>query len=427
MAVGASRWMDRGSHEQSNTCGIRIGSRTPAWMFVSETDGRLAGLSEDAIFPEGGAPARRRDGRRQAHRALSGIPTRCTSTWSTLIRRTSTSSLRWARWSRGDGGLNAGTSRTGMWSSPRTGSWPSSVVPRGTTTVCVCGGGDVPDTDLVQGRDDVTSWLTNESHCGKFVHVPVLVHRYYPWRLLNIAADTLTEHFGHSRGRIKWKLSDEGGGLQRHSRQDHSSVELCWRRLLPLGRCPRVRTCAAPQGAWRHLEPVAQLQSAPPRLHLLLPVRPEGGLRRLCGHGRVGWLYENCLEHFGTTQAHRTSCRNVSHDRKPEIEGWVAAFFMDLIDDTEEEGDYTEYPGLYVAQAFKTCEKKFGRLPWNKRKRVSDIVWCMEKGVTPSVHEEVFPRVSMPSAVRRDADEPDNWRFSDFRLTWRKNLSKTLH
>lgn len=100
---------------------------------------------------------------------------------------------------------------------------------------------------------------------------------------------------------------------------------------------------------------------------------------------------------------------------------------MDLIDDTEEEGDYTEYPGLYVAQAFKTCEKKFGRLPWNRRKRVSDIVWCMEKGVTPSVHEEVFPRVSMPSAVRRDADEPDNWRFSDFRLTWRKNLSKTLH
>ena len=59
---------------------------------------------------------------------------------------------------------------------------------------------------------------------------------------------------------------------------------------------------------------------------------------------------------------------------------------------------------------------------WKKRKRVSDIVWCMEKLVTPGVHKEVFFHTKVPEAVRRDADDPDNWRFSDFRLTWTKNL-----
>ena len=67
-----------------------------------------------------------------------------------------------------------------------------------------------PDT-LVQGRDDIAEWETNALHCGTLVELEVLAHRYYPWRLLNLAADTLQMHFGHTRGRIKWNLRSSGG------------------------------------------------------------------------------------------------------------------------------------------------------------------------------------------------------------------------
>ena len=85
-------------------------------------------------------------------------------------------------------------------------------------------------------------------------------------------------------------------------------------------------------------------------------------------------------------------CRNIQHDRKPEIEAWVAALFLDLTDpDSGEEGDYTEYPGLYVAEVFKSCEVKgkwLGLIPnWRDRNKVSDIVWCLERQVTPGVHD----------------------------------------
>ncbi|MCE2399235.1 MAG: hypothetical protein J4F34_09465, partial [Gemmatimonadetes bacterium] len=68
--------------------------------------------------------------------------------------------------------------------------------------------GDAPDTRLVQGRANIASWSTSERHCGQWVQVEVMDHRYLPWRLLNLAADTLTRHFGHTRGRVKWRIND---------------------------------------------------------------------------------------------------------------------------------------------------------------------------------------------------------------------------
>ncbi len=75
----------------------------------------------------------------------------------------------------------------------------------------VHGGAEVPNTDLVAGRGGVASWRTDKSHCGQLVFVEVKAHRYLPWRLLNLAADTLTGHFGYTRGRISWDLRFDGG------------------------------------------------------------------------------------------------------------------------------------------------------------------------------------------------------------------------
>lgn len=122
----------------------------------------------------------------------------------------------------------------------------------------------------------------------------------------------------------------------------------------------------------------------------------------------------------------------MSHDRKPKIEGWVAALFMDLIDGNNEQHDWTEYPGRYVAEVFKTCriKKVVVDLPWplpdptlwKKRSRVSDIVWCLENYIHPSLHREVFPRVDLPTDVKEKATEPPDWDPLDIRATWLKNL-----
>ena len=136
--------------------------------------------------------------------------------------------------------------------------------------------------------------------------------------------------------------------------------------------------------------------------------------------------YHNCFEHFGTPKAHRYRCRNVSHDRKPEIEGWVAALFMDLIDGNNERHDWTEYPGRYVARVFKTCMTKsvYDHLPdkWWKRTNVSNIVRCLENYIDRALHKEVFPGIRTPGDVHEWATEPPDWDPLDIRATWLKNL-----
>ena len=100
---------------------------------------------------------------------------------------------------------------------------------------------------------------------------------------------------------------------------------------------------------------------------------------------------------------------------------------MDLVDGNNEEHDWTEYPGRYVADVFKTCEVRgtFLWLPdWKKRSRVSDIVWCLENYIHPSLHKEVFPRVDLPTDVKEKATEPPDWDPLDIRATWLKNLKR---
>ena len=130
------------------------------------------------------------------------------------------------------------------------------------------------------------------------------------------------------------------------------------------------------------------------------------------------------MEHLGTPRAPGwpSRCRDITHDRKPEIEWWVAALLMDLIDDdTGEKSDWTAYPGRYVAEVFKTCEWKGTFLwifpDWKKRSRVSDIVWCLENYIHPHLHKTVFPRVDLPARVKEGATEPPDWDPLDIRAT----------
>ena len=125
--------------------------------------------------------------------------------------------------------------------------------------------------------------------------------------------------------------------------------------------------------------------------------------------------------------------------RSLKIEGRIAALLLDLTDDTEEEGDYTEYPGFYVARLFKTCKTKsrywtgvwipfHGKVYvyiWWARTNVSNIVWCLEEEITPIYHEEdsVFGDIDRPWDVRVVAEHPPNRSIYDIRQTWLHNLN----
>ena len=119
---------------------------------------------------------------------------------------------------------------------------------------------------------------------------------------------------------------------------------------------------------------------------------------------------------------------DVDGDAEAEVEGNVAAFFHDLLDDPvhTDDDDDTAYEGEYVFEVFKTCETSRvlrGRTVWYDRDDVSDFIWCLENRTNRTVHRRHFPDVATPSGQREDADEPeDEWDADDIRDAWLQNV-----
>ena len=297
-----------------------------------------------------------------------------------------------------------------------------------------------PKTDYVQGwGKSIAFWNLNNSHCGQLTEVEVEARGYLPWRLLNLSADAISKHFGWVRNRVDWGV---GRGDSAFYVPANDSIHLGWELAdedyfhwyaaheyghayhhLALGglweteNCydhhvarPSSYTCALSEGFANYAGTVGSVSAE----------HPDGYLR-------------DCFEHFGTPKAPEepgwASCRDAPHYRKAEIEGWVAALFVDLTDDTWEKGDWTEYPGFYVAEVFRTCEikqeKRLRRDRWERRNDVSDIVWCLENYIEPAYHksDSVFDGIDAPEDFREDAVEPLDWNWSDIRVTWLKNLN----
>ena len=309
--------------------------------------------------------------------------------------------------------------------------------------------GDVeaPETDLVQRRDDIARWETNALHCGTLVEVEVLARRYYPWRLLNLAADTLTRHFGHTRGRVSWQLHfEQGRGASYNGFPFRTEITLPWLAA----DTDRFRwTVAHEYGHALHHKALGGIwwrspNCSPHSQHL--PSSYECALKEGFADyaGAVGSVtadypdgfYGECYEYLGTPNAPSGWCRHITHERKPEIEAWIAALFNDLIDDNDNyEGiddyylnDETHYSGYYVAGVFKSCEAKRGRWPdrWKDRSKVYDFVWCLEEYVHKPTHERVFPNTGVPDTAKheRPPNQPKNWDPFDIRSAWLRNLAE---
>ncbi len=406
-----------------------------AWMVVDGTGGRLARVLDDSVPPVAGPAA-----------GWPGRPSEClTPCWHpdtvylhvvySISEREgfkpAVESQVWARWKRASGGK---------------GYRARYIVPEDGIVALDCrkaknrsfwGDVEAPETDLVQGRDDIARWETNASHCGTLVEVEVLAHRYYPWHLLNLAADTLQKHFGHTRGRINWKLRFDKGPSYYKWAPFYEKITLNW----IVSPSPSFFwTVAHEYGHALHSKALGGMWGTDKcgeedRVSMFSATSYtcafSEGFADYAGVVGSGGYLETCFEYLGTPKG----C-SASHDRKPEIEAWVAALFMDLIDDNDNyegldddaEDDLTHYSGYYVAGVFRSCEAKRGSWPdrWKDRSRVYDFVWCLEEYVHKPTHKRVFPDEPVPDTAKhkRPPEQPDNWFWGDIRSTWLRNLAK---
>ena len=285
----------------------------------------------------------------------------------------------------------------------------------------------MPHTTRVQGdKTVITHWSVNDSYCGTRVYVHVSKYYYLPWLYLNMSSDSITTHFGISRARIKWDVDFSKDAGSRYSRF-WDKITFAWsfahenRSLWVAGHeYGHALHHKALGGGWGAPNCSPHYLGRPSSYKCAMK---EGWADYTGIVGAPDWYLKDVLEnphkhYLDTFPPHRG--RN-----KPVIEGYVAALFLDLIDDKSEDGDYTEYPPYYVAQVFKTCEvkKKWGLIyRWYDRRNVSDFVWCLENRINPVVHKKVFLGLDWPRGVREKATEPSDWNHIHIRWTWEKNL-----
>ena len=413
-------------------------TRSTAWMYVSGTGGQLTRFFEDSLFPEGvrpmpgpvtedGAPYSRPDTTWTGWHPDSVYLDMVYPLYSFVRQREVLYSAVGAEIFGGYGDDGRDARRV--------------IVPEDGIVSFACpeddeevwGDGWVPHTALVEGhRQVIRSWSANSSHCGRRIFV-VVRNTYTAWRFLNLAADTLQKHFWHTRGQISWEIGTRSTSFYRPGEdriylgRDLYTLRALWGAAHEYGHSLHYKAL----GGWdgevcdpHYFDSISSYECA------LLEGFADyagtvGSVTADDPNGHLG----DCFEHFGTPKPQERWCRDVSHDRKPEIEGWVAALFMDLIDDNGnyEKGDETELGGHFVAKVFRTCEvrgKWLGIVPnWRDRNKVSDIVWCLENYIHEPTHTEVFPNTGVPEDVRREPErDPPGWDPFDIRRTWLKNL-----
>ena len=440
-----------------------------AWMYVHETDGQLTRWFEDSLFPDSVHP---RAGPLAGGGAMSSRPDSNSTNWhpdSVFLAVVYTISegdgfkravgarirAEWDVWLPGQDRPSGFETRSVRVPEDGIVSFGCRVAGRGGGFGHLRLTGDAPDTRWVQGREDIVFWSTGASDCGQLVQVEVLAHRYLPWRVLNLSADTLTKHFGHYRGRINWKIHSIFGKKSYYN-PAADKITLAWR---PPSDEEHFHYVAAHEyghalhhhalgGMWwlrQVLHGWGCFNHSPQNLESHRCALQEG-FANYAGVVGSGGFREQCYEYLGTRRAGRVFggedwCWKIPHDQKPRSEAWIAALFMDLIDGkggSKDPDDNTEYPGRYVAEVFKTCKTKSrywsGWIPfvgniyiyiWWKRTNVSNIVWCLERDITPVYHEEdsVFGDIGRPWDVEEKATEPPDWNQADIRSTWRKNLN----
>ena len=424
-----------------------------AWMFVSETDGKLTRFFEDSVFPEGILPV---PGPATADDTLTSRPeTRFTPHWhrdSVFVKV-----FYYASWRQGIKpavamGLYAHEYREdrkvrrnrqqGL--TNEHGIVAFGCPPEGWHLE---GWGSLPETSYVTGKRVIRYWWADRSDCGRLKTIRVSHYWYEPWRHLNVGGARVSRHLQHyRRNPVDWHVNPAEGYTSRYN-PFTDKITLAanftregWSLYVAAHEYGHALHHKALGGMWwfgsscfdHWFSKVTSVRCA-----------LQEGFAAYAGNIGSDGYYDDCFEYFGDTGKPVPSpggsrCRREApYRQKPKIEGHVAALLHDLTDGGSEPSDWTEYPGVYVAMIFKTCKVRnrywVGWTPltgniyvykWWKRTNVSNIVWCLENAIDASVHEDVFPYIRTPVDFKHKAKEyePDDWDRHDIRIVWLKNL-----
>ena len=276
----------------------------------------------------------------------------------------------------------------------------------------------LPSNDLVSGAAFGAYWQASSADCGDTIQVPGFRHTYMPWDNLDHSIRLLNEHFDFEREIVRWRTDLD------LDPDDDASRYLVDADSIVFG----------PNSYYK-------LWTAAHEYIHAIHATELGGL----------WDTEDCNPHFVWLQSSSYTCAFLEGfadyggwyvdpdddrtdelqegddsfldpgDERGEFEGWVAALFLDLIDeyDSSEPSDSTSYPADFLADVFATCE-----VDGDERNDVSDFVWCLEGEVDDDLHEDHFGGVTpTPDDVEHDAVEPDDLEARHIRATWLLNVS----
>ena len=273
--------------------------------------------------------------------------------------------------------------------------------------------GDIklPANQYVAGAEFRGYWDGDDGDCGETIQVSGTAKTYMPWKNLKVAIPLINAEFGFSRSRVKWLV---------RASQEYSTYNRKRDRI--------------EFGSTYHKDWTASHEYVHALHHKSL-----GGLWNTtnCANHKINKVssytcaFQEGLADYGANVGAPDTNDPRAYDweiydegeegTKGKIEGYVAALFHDLLDDTSESGDETDYDGAYVMAVFKSCRTATHRI-FSKRNDVSDFVWCLENRVNKNVHNNNFPGITAPKHVRESASEPSDWSADDIRATWRKNV-----
>lgn len=263
----------------------------------------------------------------------------------------------------------------------------------------------VPITDETASRHLIGGTEVYASDCGTTRQLLSNAYQFIAWRNLNRVIPEIESHFGQYRSAIKWHMDwvESGGTFYYRSSDkitfDYQYAKNAWVAAHEFGH------------AFHH--------------HALGGIAPADCSGHEIGRGSsYRCAYSEGFADYAANVGVGTpsNWENRHYTDHPyddaEIEGNVAALLHDLIDSNNEGDDDTTYPPFYVGRVFESClaDNSAGD-------DVSDFVWCLEKRINETVHDDSFPRGNdAPSTVSESAEEPDDWDADDIRRTWLQNV-----
>ena len=271
------------------------------------------------------------------------------------------------------------------------------------------GGIQLESTVDINGNTFVSYWDADPSDCGDTFTAYGPRHYYLPWKNLKAVAPRVRSHFGiRPFQRVDWTtdLSDE---RTFYNPTDHritfgsQSYANSWTAAHEYAHAMHEKALG---GLWSTEQPACREHT----------IWKKSGYR--CAF----------LEGFADYAANKGALwgpnwetpPDSAHAESPEVEGWVAALFQDLIDSANEDDDDTTYSPSKIGAAFRTCDVRVNG-SWEDRDDVSDFVWCLENQINKSLHQRHFPGVTVPTSQR--ATRGSGWNASDIRSTWLQNLT----